>query len=164
MKRKLLIDGYNLLYQFPELRKRIERDLESGREALLNRLVSYAAEKGVEIIVVFDGDDRNVGPLESFPSVRILFSKLPEKADPLIKRLIDQNEKGTDLIVVSSDNEIAGYSRMSGIRVVSSQSFAHEMQSHPLYTTEKKFSQSLTEEELEEWLQLFGEERDGSDT
>lgn len=160
MKRKVLVDGYNLLYQFPELRKRLERDLEGAREVLVSRLSSYAGEKNVEVVVVFDGDGRLEGASERNQNVKVIFSKLPEKADPVIKRLIDEKDRGIDLVVVSSDNEIGSYARLSGVQVVSSQRFVREIVGKSSGGVEKKYDHPMSQEELEEWMRLFGGEKD----
>lgn len=163
MKRRILIDGYNLLYHFPELRRIIERDLEEAREGLLARLSSYAEEKGVEVIVVFDGEGRLGGVAESRGGVKVIFSRPPEKADPLIKRMIDKMEWGMDLTVVSSDNEIRSYARLSRVRLTSSHQFANEIAQKPDKEYEKKFDHSMSPEELEEWMRLFlGKEDPGN--
>jgi len=163
MKRRILVDGYNLLYHFPELRRIIERDLEEAREGLLARLASYAEEKGVEVVVVFDGEGRLGGVAENRGGVKVIFSRPPEKADPLIKRMIDKMEWGMDLVVVSSDNEIRSYARLSRVRMLSSHQFANEIVEKPFQEVEKKFDPSMSQEELEEWMRLFMGEEDSGD-
>jgi len=153
-KQSIVIDGYNLIYQFPELRRMLERDREGARKGLLVRLGSYAYEKNVQIVVVFDGDDRLMRKPESYSGIRVIFSKLPEKADPVIKKMIEEHRQG-DLTVVSSDQEIAGYARLYGIRAVSSRQFAYKVFKARKQEAEKKYDHSLSPEELEEWLHIF---------
>lgn len=154
MKQSILIDGYNLIFQFPEIRKVMERDLESARYEMLLKLKSYAAYKRVKIVVVFDGGRSQSEQIPKMQGLQIIFSSAPEKADPLIKRLI---EKKSDQIsmVVSSDREIANYARLYGVKTGSSQSFAREMLTRPCLDVEQKFNDSLSEKEVEEWMALF---------
>ena len=154
MRPWIVIDGYNLIYQFPELRKMLERDREGARKGLLVRLGSYAHEKNIQMVVVFDGDDRLLREPESYSGIQVAFSKLPEKADPVIKKMIEEHQQG-DLTVVSSDQEIAGYARLYGFKAVSSRQFAHKMLKERKQEAEKKFDHSLSPEELEEWLHIF---------
>jgi predicted RNA-binding protein with PIN domain len=42
MRRRYLIDGYNLLHQVPELRRQMEYDLQNSREGLLIRLSAFS--------------------------------------------------------------------------------------------------------------------------
>jgi ribosomal protection tetracycline resistance protein len=153
-KQRIVIDGYNLIYQFPELRRMLERDREGARKGLLVRLGSYAQEKNIQVVVVFDGDDRMIRNPESYSGIRVVFSKLPEKADPVIKKMIEEHQQG-DLTVVSSDQEIAGYAQLYGIKAVSSRQFAHKILKERIHEAEKKFDHSLSPEELEEWLHIF---------
>lgn len=155
MNQILIIDGYNLLYQFPELRKKMERDLIGARDDLLYRLFDYAEKNPFEMIVVFDGDGRTeVEPINE-KNVRVIFSVLPEKADPLIKRLIHEKVKQGSTTVVTSDNEIVKDARMSGAAVIASQSFANIHLGMHVRVEEKKYDHPMNQEELDEWTRLF---------
>ena len=160
MRRHFIVDGYNLIYHFPELRKRMERDLEEARNILISRLASLSDEKNIDLTVVFDGDEK--GNVENSKNRRIgvIFSKYPEKADPFIKRFIDEKMGKEDIVVVTSDHEIVNYGRLSGVRVISSKSLAHEMLHPKISETEKKYDFPMSKKELEEWLRLFKGDRD----
>ena len=151
--RTIVVDGYNLIFQFPELRKMLERDLEQAREDLLIRLGSYAGQRHA-LVVVFDGDGRV--PEESYArkEFRVIFSKPPEKADQVIKELIEKSQS-EDVIVVSSDREIVDYARLHGVKTASSRQFAHEMSERTNHDVEKKFDHPMSQEELKEWMRLF---------
>ncbi len=153
-KQSIVIDGYNLIYQFPELRRMLERDREGARKGLIVRLGSYAHDKNVQIVVVFDGDDRLIRIPESYSGIRVVFSKLPEKADPVIKKMIEEHRQG-DLTVVSSDQEIADYARLYGVKAASSRQFAYKVFKERKQEAEKKYDHYLSPEELEEWLHIF---------
>ncbi|MEN8246931.1 MAG: NYN domain-containing protein [Thermodesulfobacteriota bacterium] len=53
----IIIDGYNLIRQSPELSYLDRQDLQQGREALLGMLAAYKKIKHHQITVVFDGID-----------------------------------------------------------------------------------------------------------
>ncbi len=163
MKYQLLIDGYNLLFQNPELRKILERDLEKARRILIDQLEEYAGKNNLHILIVFDGDDK-INPCdESKSRVEVCFSESPEKADPLIKRLLKKTKKNHDFTVVTSDNEISNYAKLCGISVTSSQKFAEQISTHFFNGVEKKYSHSMTNAELTEWMNLFGDQENGSE-
>lgn len=161
MMRKILVDGYNLIFQFPELRKMMERDLEQAREDLLIRLGTYAGQR-YALVVVFDGDGRV--PEESYvrKGFRVIFSKPPEKADQVIKDLIEKSQS-EDIIVVSSDREIVNYARLHGVKTASSRQFAHEMSESTSHDVEKKFDHPMSQEELKEWMRLFRSQNHAED-
>ena len=160
MKYKLLIDGYNLLFQNPELRKILERDLEEARKLLIDQLEEYAGKKNIHILVVFDGDDKINPRDESRSRVDVYFSKSPEKADPLIKRLLEKTKKNGDLTVVTSDNEISDYARLCSVSVTSSQKFVEQISDYSFDRIEKKYCHSMTKAELNEWMGLFKDRED----
>ncbi|MBN2201706.1 NYN domain-containing protein [bacterium] len=162
MKRVYLVDGYNLLHQFPELRRKIEYDMENARESLLARLTGFSLAKGVDISVVFDGSgEPDPAPLRK-KAVRVRFSRPPEKADPLIKRMISERKKGEELILVSSDRDIGDYARLCGVKVESSQTFAQAMERQSgTQAGDMRTDRSMSDREIQEWMALFGGKRSG---
>lgn len=162
MKRVYLVDGYNLLHQFPELRRKMEYDLENARESLLARLAGFSHAKNAEVSVVFDGSGEPDPAPSRKRTVRVRFSRPPEKADPLIKRMISERKKGEELILVSSDRDIGDYARLCGVKVESAQTFAQAMerQSGPP-DSDTKTDRPMSDREMREWMALFGGKRNG---
>jgi predicted RNA-binding protein with PIN domain len=159
--RRYVIDGYNLMHQMPELRKRLETDLEGCREALLARLAGFAHRKSAPVTVIFDGA-RDAGRLPNrWKALEVRFSIPPQKADPVIKAIIAARKKGEDMVIVTSDRDIGMYARLCGVRVESAQAFAASMQAEPATDLERKYDSSLSENELEEWVRLFNRESEG---
>jgi predicted RNA-binding protein with PIN domain len=156
-RRKYLVDGYNLLHQVPELRRQIEYNLEAAREGLLIRLSSFSLSKSVEVSVVFDGIGESIPAPGRWRGLAVRFSKPPQKADPVIKKMISERKKNEDLVVVTSDREIDMYARLCGVKVESSQAFAAAMQRNPSTEIEKKNDHPISERELDEWMRLFGQ-------
>ena len=161
MKRIIIIDGYNLLFQIPELRRQIERDMEGARERLLDSLAVHAARHKAEYRVVFDGDSPNRTDTRRRQGLRVTFSTPPLKADPLIKKMLAEKKRNEDMIVVTSDLEICNYARLCGVKVEKSQKFAMDMTSEPGSELEKKFDHRLSQDEVDEWMNLFKVGRPG---
>ncbi len=125
MALHLIIDGYNLIRQVPDLQRLDARDLEAGRTALLARLAGYLRRGAVQqITVVFDG--WHGGGLtegrDRFQGLAIIYSRRGEKADEVIKRLL-LRERGR-AVVVSSDREIQDCAREAGAAWVGAPQFA----------------------------------------
>lgn len=120
----LLIDGYNLIRQSPVLRHLDARDLEAGREALLDLLGLYRqCRPHHRLTVVFDGWQTG-GPTETrdvYRGVKVIYSRRGERADEVIKRLL--NQEGPRALVVSSDRELQEQARRVGAGWVSSREF-----------------------------------------
>jgi len=124
----IIIDGYNLIRQSDELRRYERVSLEEGRKALIRDVSSYKKRKGHKVTVVFDGwvggspeeeRDRSSG-------VNIIYSRKGEKADDVIKRLA--NERTEEIVVVSSDRDIADFVGRRGGTAVSSHQFIELME------------------------------------
>jgi len=105
----IIIDGYNLIRQSDYFRRLERQSLEAGRIALINQLSLYKRKKGHKITVVFDGwgsgsareeRDRQGG-------IDIIYSRLGEKADDVIKRIAGNSSE--EIMVVSSDREIVSF-------------------------------------------------------
>ena len=119
----IVIDGYNLIRQSSEFRHFERHSLEEGRRYLIKRLSEFKKRKGHKVTVVFDGWDR--GPIEEERSkegaITIIFSRRGEKADDVIKRMASRG--GKDLLIVTSDRDLAYAASRSGTTVVSSNHF-----------------------------------------
>jgi len=119
----IIIDGYNLIRQSDRLRRAEKFTLEEGRHSLIRFLVPYRERKGHRLTVVVDGWDGG-----SFHEERdreggidIIYSRKGEKADDLIKRMAERS--GDELVVVTSDRDIAHFVERCGSTVVTSQTF-----------------------------------------
>lgn len=120
---RIIIDGYNFIRQ-TDLRRFENISLEKGRSELIKRLSLYKRAKSHQITVVFDGiiggsfsqeRDRSGG-------ISIIYSRRGETADEVIKRIISNSSE--ELLIVSSDREIASAAERKGFTAVNSQAFA----------------------------------------
>jgi predicted RNA-binding protein with PIN domain len=127
---RIIIDGYNLIRQ-SGFRHYEQKSLEEGRKALIRSLVEYQKKRRHSITVVFDGwlggspneeRDRAGG-------VEIIYSRLGEKADEVIKRL--SAKSGEEIAVVTSDRDIATYVTRRGHSVISSPAFDNLLEAMP---------------------------------
>ena len=124
----LLIDGYNLLYVGRSSATRSSSVLERERDLLVRQLSAYRQSRPCDITVVFDGwqagsvseeRDRVMG-------IERVYSKLGEKADDVIKRIV--REKGAGITVITSDREIATFAERMDVSVVSSAQFKEKVE------------------------------------
>jgi predicted RNA-binding protein with PIN domain len=103
----IIIDGYNIIGID-------HRDLRKQREILIDSLIDYRKRKGHDITVVFDGWKTGEGQecKAVIGGVRVIYSRIGEKADAVIKRIISSVKR--QWIVVSSDRDIANHAWASG--------------------------------------------------
>ncbi len=119
----IIVDGYNVIRQWPELAMLDRGDLQSGREALLHELQVYRRTKGHRITVVFDGRERGgfSEASESAGGIAVRYSKRGETADLVIDRLAAEGGEGA--VVVSSDREVVAAARRHGAAWLSAAEF-----------------------------------------
>jgi uncharacterized protein len=119
----LIVDGYNLLHVGRSALALTPSDLQRERDHLIDQLSSFRRIKPYDVTVVFDGWQGGwvTERRERIKGVDVIFSKLGEKADEVIKRLV--KEKGAGAIVITSDREIARYAEKMDVAVVSSDQF-----------------------------------------
>ena len=128
----IIVDGYNVIRQWPELAMLDRTDLQSGREALLRELRSYRRNKGHRITVVFDGREQGgfSEATEHVGGVAVRYSRQGETADAVIARLV--REGGSGILVVSSDREVSVATRRQGAACVSSLEFIEKVEASRL--------------------------------
>lgn len=122
----IIIDGYNLIRQSDTL-KRYERfSLEEGRKALIRFMAVYKrhkGHKGHKVTVVFDGWESGSAEEERDrqEGIDIMYSRRGEKADDVIKRMV--HKIGEEIIVVTSDRDIADFVSRRGGTAIPSREF-----------------------------------------
>ena len=124
----LIIDGYNLLHVGRSPASMTAFELEGRRDRLIEQLSFYRHTRPCDVTVVFDGwqggwvtekKDRRKG-------IDVIFSRLGERADEVIKRLA--KEKGAGAVVVTSDREIASYAGRLAVAVIPSEVFREKLE------------------------------------
>ena len=123
----IIIDGYNLIRQSAEFSELDLRDIQVGREALLDSLADYKRVKRHRITVVFDGSGAPPGSpgQENIKGVLVKFSSQGESADTVIKRMAAQEKERA--LIVSSDQEIVRYADLKGAATIDSPAFEEKL-------------------------------------
>jgi predicted RNA-binding protein with PIN domain len=141
----LIIDGYNLLHVNRSLIRLNSIQLQWERDRLIDQLSAYQTLKPCRITVVFDGwqGGWNTEKRENRREIEVIYSKLGEKADEVIKRLV--KEKGSGAIVITSDRDVSRFAERMAVAVIPSEQFREKLE-----TSANKFEESFEEEEGEE--------------
>ncbi len=106
MEEILIVDGYNIIGAWPELRVLKDKGfLNEARDLLLNWLVEYKAYSGRKVIIVFDAHQiPGKGKTYYDKKVSILYTKENETADELIEKLVKQfYHRKKQIYVATSD-------------------------------------------------------------
>src|ERR1700752_2669667 len=88
LMRALIVDGYNVIHAWPELRSALDRGgLEESRRLLTPALAEYAAVRGVGGTLVFGGPRTSTAsPAEVVDGVTVRFGGASGSADHVIER------------------------------------------------------------------------------
>lgn len=116
----LLVDGYNIIGAWSELKSLRDRDLESARDRLIEVLINYTASKGYETHIVFDAHFQATPKFRETPTdyLSIYYTAYGETADTYIEKFCANNSRQGKmvqqrLIVATSDRAqqltVSGY-------------------------------------------------------
>lgn len=105
MEEILMVDGYNMIGAWPELKVLRQTNLEEARQRLLYALADYQGFSGKRVIVVFDAHQvSGLGKQLSESKVEVHFTKEKETADEYIERLVaDLKTRTRQIYVATSD-------------------------------------------------------------
>ena len=101
----LLVDGYNIIFAWDELKAQSAKSLDLARNTLINRLCNYQGFCGVKIILVFDAYrvKKNPGTVEEFRNISVVYTKEAETADSYIQKVSHELSKKHRVRVATSD-------------------------------------------------------------
>ena len=104
----LLIDGYNMIYAWDELKAFAADNMMAARDKLLDIISEYRAIKGINIIVVFDAYKVPGHGTELFDyhNVHVVYTRQAETADQYIEKFAIEKHKQYDISVASNDGMI----------------------------------------------------------
>ena len=102
----LLIDGYNIIFAWPELKKVADESLEDARIMLINRVCNYQALKRNNVILVFDAYKvkGSVREVEKVHGISVVYTKEAETADAYIEKITKKLCKNNNVRVATSDH------------------------------------------------------------
>jgi len=102
---RILVDGFSLLHNWPELAPGRARHSALARDELIRRLTLYQDATGTPITIFFDGAGAPPGvpkPL-STPQVEVLYSRAGQTADDLIERAAHRFTAYGEVLAVTDD-------------------------------------------------------------
>lgn len=116
----ILIDGYNLIGI-------AHKNLQKARDGIIMKLSKYSEIGGHNITIVFDGwkTGQTTETKLRISNINIIYSRLGEKADFVIKKLISETTRSW--VVVSSDREIADFANRKDCVPLASEEFDNKL-------------------------------------
>lgn len=134
----LLVDGYNVIFSWENLKKLAADNVDAARNTLINILCNYQGYKKCKLILVFDaykvkGNDREV---ETINNISVVYTKEAETADMYIEKVSHKLAKNNRVRVVTSDGLEQLIILAGGALRVSSSAFYDEVKAAEKEITE----------------------------
>ena len=126
----LLVDGYNLIFAWDELKKLAADNLEGARQALADLLCNYRGFHDCQVILVFDAYKvpHGTGEVSRYHNIYIVYTREAETADMYIEKTTYQMAKQRRVRVVTSDGAEQLIILGHGALRVSARSFREEVE------------------------------------
>lgn len=157
----LLVDGYNIIFAWDELKELSEKNLDSARDKLMDILSNYQGYKKCNLILVFDAYkvSGGQGAIFDYHNIHVVYTKEAETADQYIEKVTHELGKKYQITVATSDRLEqmiifgAGAKRISAIGLLKEvQSIEGEIETHLDKNNQKKtmnyLFDKLSEEEI----------------
>ena len=129
-KKYLLVDGYNIIYAWKDLKELADENIDAARGKLMDLLCNYQGIKRMELIVVFDayrvkGHDTEV---LDYHNIHIVYTKEAETADQYIEKFAHEHGRKYDVTVATSDGLEQIIIRGQGCRLLSAREFKKDIE------------------------------------
>lgn len=134
----LLVDGYNIIYAWDELKELASVNMDSARGRLLDILCNYQAMTKCILIAVFDayrvkGHDTEI---LDYNNIHVVYTKEAETADRFIEKFAHQHGQKYHIRVATSDGQEQIIIIGQGCQIVSAREFLQEITDMEQYIRE----------------------------
>ena len=128
-KQYVIVDGYNVIFAWDELKKLAEQSLEDARDRLMHILCNYSAFTGINVVLVFDAYMVEDGKENRFDhnNIHVVYTKERELGDNYIEKLASEIGKNEHVRVVTSDRMIQLSALRFGLLRTSAAEFEREV-------------------------------------
>lgn len=101
----LLVDGYNIIFAWDELKELAAINIDSARTRLMDILCNYQGYKKMTLILVFDAYkvEGGSGSVSEYYNIHVVFTKEAETADQYIEKTVHQIGRQYQVTVATSD-------------------------------------------------------------
>lgn len=101
----LLVDGYNVIFAWPELNELSKINISSARDKLIDEMCNYQGYAGGTLILVFDAYKvkGNPGSIQKINNIHVVYTKEAETADQYIEKTVHRIASEYKVTVATSD-------------------------------------------------------------
>lgn len=125
-----IIDGYNVIFAWEDLKELSKLNIESAKDKLVSVVSEYRAIIDTNMMIVFDGYkvQDNKGSESVIEEITVVHTKENETADAYIERFANTNKDKLSITVVTSDSLIRQLTTGNNCRVIKSIDFKKEIE------------------------------------
>ncbi|MEY8351957.1 translation factor GTPase family protein [Lachnospiraceae bacterium 54-53] len=126
----LLVDGYNIIFAWPELSELAKENMDGARMKLLDMLSNYQGICKCQIIAVFDAYrvKEHREEIIHYHNICMVYTKEAQTADQYIEKFAHDNSKKYDIVVATSDGLQQIIVRGAGCSLLSAKDLKMEME------------------------------------
>ena len=128
-EKYLLVDGYNVIFAWDDLRELAEANIDGAKGKLLDILCNYQGIVRCQVIVVFDAYrvQGHVTEVLDYHNIHVVYTREAETADQYIEKFTHENGKKYDITVATSDGLEQVIIRGQGCRLLSARELEEEV-------------------------------------
>lgn len=126
----MIVDGYNIVHAWDELKVLVDENLEGARTRLMDILCNYQAFVKCELILVFDAYKvkGNVGEFFDYNNIHVVYTREAQTADAYIEKLTHEIAKEYQVTVATSDGLVQLITRGQNCMVISARELKGEIE------------------------------------
>lgn len=145
-EKVLVIDGYNLVHAWDELKELSEVDINSAAGRLMDYVSDYAGMTGLKVVLVFDAYRLKDHKSEeiTYHNIGVVYTKTAETADRFIERYAYENGKKYDVVVVTNDSAEQVMIMASGCTRLPCSEFIRDYKARKTNLSEQKLPEGVT--------------------
>ena len=129
LKEYLLVDGYNVIFAWEELKELAKDNIEGARGKLMDILCNYQGFKKCVVILVFDAYkvDGYALEIQKYHNIHVVYTKEAETADQYIEKVVHEIGRKYHVTVVTSDGVEQVVTLGQGGTLISAREFLEEV-------------------------------------
>lgn len=104
-KEYLLVDGYNIIFAWDDLKALARTNIDSARTKLMDLLCDYQGYRKIPLILVFDAYkvEGYPGEIQQYKNIYVVYTKEAETADQYIEKTVHEIGRKHHVTVATSD-------------------------------------------------------------
>ena len=104
-KEHFLVDGYNIIFAWEDLKELASENIEAARNKLMDIMCNYQGYKGFTLILVYDAYKvkGNPGEIFQYHNIHVVYTKEAETADQYIEKTVHEIGRKYNVTVATSD-------------------------------------------------------------